>query len=297
MLGALHTLRISATPILRRLSSTQSHVLNREQFSKQAEPFARVAAHSHEQTLAFLLDTAGVRPGTRLVDVACGPGLVSLAAAERGAFVTGVDVTPACVAAAEAARARRGVNSERANFRVAAAEALPFEDGAFDVALSRYAFHHIARGEARVRAIAEMARVVRGGGLVIVCDVLIEGTSCAQAYDSLELLRDNSHAGVIEGGRSGGNQLVRSAGLELVEGGLAYDFEAIVEDVVAASFPDSPAAAAEFVRRIRDSTASSGGSTVSAAASPLGIAVDATNRTRTKYKVPIGIWVGRKLVC
>ena len=74
-----------------------AHALNIDQFSRQAIPFANVLAHSHESTMSLLLDAARVVPGSRVLDVACGPGLVSLAAAERGALVTGVDLTPACI--------------------------------------------------------------------------------------------------------------------------------------------------------------------------------------------------------
>jgi 2-polyprenyl-3-methyl-5-hydroxy-6-metoxy-1,4-benzoquinol methylase len=288
-------LGILARVVCRRsFSGTVSHVLNLAQFTKQAEPFAAVRAHSHEPAMKQLLEFAGITRGTHVIDVACGPGLVSLAAAERGATVTGVDLTPACIEAAMLAAERRNVT---AKFIVSPAESLPFSNATFDVAVSRYAFHHIAKGSgigsARAKAVAEMARVVRPGGLVVICDVLIEGSQQACAYDSLELLRDNSHAGVIEGGLRGGQELLRSAGLTALEPA-RYAFEAVAEDVVGASFPSSAADASEFMRRLRDAATSRGGSAVTAANSPLGVSVDACSPSRTPYAVPIGIWGGRK---
>src|SRR5262245_60467857 len=72
-----------------------------------------------------LLDAAGVAAGSRVLDVACGPGAVATAAAERGAGVTGVDLSPQMVAVA---RARH----PGLDFREADAERLPFPEGAFD---------------------------------------------------------------------------------------------------------------------------------------------------------------------
>ena len=272
-------------------ATSASHTLNLAQFTKQAEPFAAVPAHSHEPTMTALLDFARVARGSRMVDVACGPGLVSLAAAERGAMVTGVDLTPACIEAAKAACSRRGLS---ATFLVSPAESLPFPDASFDVAVSRYAFHHIARGmgpnSARAIAVAEMARAVRSGGLIVICDVLIEGAQQAEAYDSLELLRDNSHAGVISGGLEGGFRLLREAGLTALTP-LCYPFEARAEDVVAASFPDNLSSATEFLSRLR---AAAGGRKVTAKESSLGIAIDATSLSHISYAVPIAIWGGLK---
>ena len=96
-----------------------------------------------------LLDAAQVGPGVRVLDVGCGPGSLSAAAAARGALVTGADLAEGMLAAA-----RR--NHPGIEFVHADAEDLPFEDGAFDVALGAFIVNHLPHPE---RAAAELARV------------------------------------------------------------------------------------------------------------------------------------------
>jgi SAM-dependent methyltransferase len=101
-----------------------------------------------------LLDAAGVGAGTRVLDVATGPGYVAEAAVLRGAEVTGVDFAPAMV---ERARGR----VPGAAFQVGDAEGLPFGDGSFDAVVMNFGLLHLGRPE---RALAEAARVLRPGG-------------------------------------------------------------------------------------------------------------------------------------
>ena len=96
-----------------------------------------------------LLDAAAVGPGVRVLDVGCGLGTLAAAAAARGATVTGVDLASGML---EEAR-RRHPSIE---FVLADAEALPFADGAFDVALGAFVVNHLPHPE---RAAAELARV------------------------------------------------------------------------------------------------------------------------------------------
>jgi SAM-dependent methyltransferase len=101
-----------------------------------------------------LLAAASVGVGTRVLDLATGPGWVAAQAAERGASVVGVDVAEAMIA-----RARRA--HPTLDFRRADAHELPFADGSFDTVVGNFAIMHLGRPE---RAIAECARVLRPGG-------------------------------------------------------------------------------------------------------------------------------------
>src|SRR5215204_4870626 len=101
-----------------------------------------------------LLDAAAVGPGTRLLDVACGPGRVAARAAERGAIATGVDLAPGMVALAR--HLHPGIE-----FREGEVEALPFGDDAFDALVCSFGLGHFPDPE---RAAAECARVVEPGG-------------------------------------------------------------------------------------------------------------------------------------
>ena len=101
-----------------------------------------------------LLDAVAIHAGTGLLDVACGPGLVSSAAAARGAKVTGMDFSPNMVA--EARRRHPALT-----FLEGDAEALPFEDDTFDAVVIGFGLHHFPYP---VRALAEARRVLRSGG-------------------------------------------------------------------------------------------------------------------------------------
>jgi SAM-dependent methyltransferase len=68
---------------------------------------------------------------------------------------------------------------------------MPFGDGAFDVAMSRFAFHHLPDPAA---VAAEMARVVRPGGHLAVMDMVSGGAR----HDELEILRDPSHTRALD---------------------------------------------------------------------------------------------------
>lgn len=105
-------------------------------------------------------DWAGVEPGQTALDVGCGSGILTEELARRlgAASVSAIDPSPlveACTARVPDADVRRG-----------AAEDLPWPDGTFDVALAQLVIHFL---EDPVAGVAEMRRVVRGGGVVAVC--------------------------------------------------------------------------------------------------------------------------------
>jgi SAM-dependent methyltransferase len=107
---------------------------------------------------AQLVKRARVRSGQRVLDVACGTGVVSVTAARLGARVTGLDLTPELL---ERARENARIAAVEVDWHEGDAEKLPFEDAAFDVVLSE--FGHIFAPRPEV-AIAEMLRVLKPGG-------------------------------------------------------------------------------------------------------------------------------------
>jgi SAM-dependent methyltransferase len=116
--------------------------------------FTRVTGRAIEP----LLTGADVGPGRRVLDLATGPGFVAAAAAERGASVVGVDLSPAMIALA----------SERhphLTFREGDAENLPFDDATFDAVVCNFGLGHFPDAP---RAVAECVRVLVPGGRLAV---------------------------------------------------------------------------------------------------------------------------------
>jgi SAM-dependent methyltransferase len=105
-------------------------------------------------TAGPLLDAVGTQRGTRLLDVATGPGNVAAAAAESGAQTMGIDFSPAMVELAR--RTHPGIA-----FLEGDAEGLTFPDASFDAVVMNYGLLHLWQPE---RAIAEAFRVLRPGG-------------------------------------------------------------------------------------------------------------------------------------
>ena len=138
----------------------------------------------------MLAGLAAAGPGHRVVDVACGPGIVTCRLAADGAAVTGVDLTPAMLALAAERATAAGCRPATA-FTRGRMDRLPFPDGSFDVVVNRYALHHAAEPD---RVAAELIRVAAPAGRVVIVDFAASGHPEADtAYDEAERRRDPSH--------------------------------------------------------------------------------------------------------
>lgn len=162
----------------------------RAQFTRQAEIYARMRQTTDQRGLDGLVALSGAGAGHRALDVACGPGFLTMTLATRTAHATGFDATDAMLDLARAEAARRGIAN--VGFRSGDAEALPFPDASFDVLCCRAAFHHFARPE---RVLGEMVRVARPGAKIVIADMLGPEDAAKAAYrDHMERLCDPSHA-------------------------------------------------------------------------------------------------------
>jgi SAM-dependent methyltransferase len=107
-----------------------------------------------------LCEAVDIRAGERVLDVACGNGNATLAAARRFARVMGTDYVPSLL---DKAMVRARAENLSIDFREADAEALPFEDGSFDVVLSTYG---VMFAPNQALAATELLRVCRRGGRI-----------------------------------------------------------------------------------------------------------------------------------
>jgi SAM-dependent methyltransferase len=112
------------------------------------------------QPAAALVNFAGVAAGNKLLDVATGTGVVAITAARRGAQVSGLDLSPVLL---ERARANAALLDLKIAFQEGDAEALPYPDASFDVALSQFGHMFAPRPEV---TLAEMLRVLKPGGRI-----------------------------------------------------------------------------------------------------------------------------------
>src|SRR3984885_5789658 len=141
--------------------------------TKAADQFATFKAGQREAWTSFvpveitttppaaqLVKFAQVSAGQRVLDVACGTGVVAVTAALRGAKACGLDLTPALLERAKKNAQIAGVNVE---FVEGDAEALPYPDASFDVVVSQYG-HMFAPRPAL--AMSEMLRVLKRGGRI-----------------------------------------------------------------------------------------------------------------------------------
>jgi ubiquinone/menaquinone biosynthesis C-methylase UbiE len=118
------------------------------------EPYHQAFGKLTSQSITSLLDAVNLKRGDKFLDIACGPGYVTAAAARRGATVLGIDFSAAMVAQAQ--QLHPGVD-----FREGNAEELALANGLFDAAVMNFGILHLGKPE---QALAQACRILRPGG-------------------------------------------------------------------------------------------------------------------------------------
>ena len=134
----------------------------------EAGDFSEVAKHIETVAEEFV-GRLGVQPGMKVLDVACGSGNLAVVAARKGANVTGIDIADNLVEAAKKRADQLGLDIK---FEQGDAEALPYEDGTFDLVMTMYGAMFAPRPEI---VASELVRVCKPGGRIAMANWTPEG--------------------------------------------------------------------------------------------------------------------------
>ena len=134
----------------------------------------------YDDVLHAVVDVAAVCPGMKVLDLGCGTGnLTRLCLDREPSLVAALDPSARML---EKARAKMGSDPRVQFGRVADPfGSIPYDDGAFDVVVSSYAYHHVAH-RLRRGTVAEMMRVLRPGGIWALGDLVFESEEAEQAF-------------------------------------------------------------------------------------------------------------------
>lgn len=207
------------------MSTHSRHI--QDQFTRQASLF-QASHNSAESAIASAISVSGVTSDDTVLDVACGPGVLSCAFAKVARHVTGIDITPTMLEQARKLQETAGVTN--VTWKAGDVYSLPFRDASFSMLVTRYAFHHIERPE---EVLTEMVRVCQPGGRVVVIDSAPLPEK-AQAFNAIEKRRDPSHTRALTQAEI--TEFMRAAGLRIEKRHL-YAWEVTAESLLARSFP------------------------------------------------------------
>ena len=151
----------AVSPQLDRLKSTLKTTWMAGDFGE----IAKFAANEAETFVGRLR----IRPGFKVLDVACGTGNTAIPAARAGAEVVGVDIAPNLL---DQARKRAAAERLAVQFEEGDAEALPYPDAAFDIVITMFGAMFAPRPD---RVAAELLRVSKPGGIIAMANWTAEG--------------------------------------------------------------------------------------------------------------------------
>jgi ubiquinone/menaquinone biosynthesis C-methylase UbiE len=163
--------------------------VTQEEFSRQADQIVFAPSFIDEDTTEGIVRAVGPTYQDRILDVACGTGVVAFCLAKTAKEVVGLDITGEMLQKARKQRHDQGLTN--VHFELGEAEALPFEDAAFDATVCRMSVHHFSNPS---KALSEMKRVTKPGGCVVIADIVsVLNEKQAALHNAIERLRDPSH--------------------------------------------------------------------------------------------------------
>jgi ubiquinone/menaquinone biosynthesis C-methylase UbiE len=161
----------------------------KQQFGQAASNYVTSPIHAAGEDLQAMVQIAEPAGTERVLDAGCGAGHTALAFAPHVAEVIAFDLSPEMLTQVDRlakARALPNIRTKQGDI-----EALPFDDASFDRVASRYSAHHWPNPQ---RALAEIRRVLKPGGSLLLADVVSFEDFATDTYlQAIELLRDPSH--------------------------------------------------------------------------------------------------------
>lgn len=163
--------------------------LNARQFGARANAYVQSLVHAQGPDIVQMVEIASQIRNANVLDLGCGGGHVSYAAAPAAKTVTAYDLAPEMLTAVEAEAKKR--NLTNIVTRQGPAESLPFPAASFDAVLCRYTAHHWQDAAAGVR---EARRVLKPGGVAVFADIVAPESAVLDTFlQTFEMLRDPSH--------------------------------------------------------------------------------------------------------
>ena len=229
------------------MTDTNHQNLILDQFTRQATVFSTAPTITDEGALRMIVEAARPAPDDRLLDVACGPGLVVCAFAPLIREATGIDMTPAMLERARKLAADKGLTNVA--WQHGDVYSLPYGDARFTIVTTRFSFHHFLDPAAVLREILRVC--APGGRIVVVDDYSSEDPAKAAAFNRLEKLRDPSHCRCLTLSELKG--LFGRAGLP-EPAATFYELRGDVPSLLARSFPN-PGDDVEIIEMFKASAA------------------------------------------
>jgi len=181
--------------------------LIKEEFARQADSMPMSTLFTSEDILDRIKSAAHLTGKSRVLDLGCGPGIVTEAFASDAGEVFAFDLTPEMMFQVSQRCEESGLRN--VHLTMGHAEKLPFRDASFDVVVTRLTFHHFPDPKA---VISEINRVIRPDGSIVIADIFSsENPEEAKLHNALEVLRDPSHLRMLS--RTELKNLVKTTGL------------------------------------------------------------------------------------
>lgn len=170
------------------MSNPEHDELVRRSFERQLSLFSGLGSPFAHRPTGSLSWIEPLQPDMVVLDVACGAAHAAEPVAEHVRQVVGVDLTPALLQVGALRLQGRGVANVL--LQEANAELLPFVDESFDLVYCRSSLHHFADTH---QAMAEMVRVCRVGGRIVLLDIVAPSSDLRDQFDHVHRLIDPSH--------------------------------------------------------------------------------------------------------